>query len=139
LQQLDIVQKIWAPLRKLFAPKVTQAGYGPDCEKGYIYPSRRDVGRRSRKFDKCRANQFLPLLQMRLMLKTQIFFHFQFDGSTTVCYFWTTISQAHLKVFYLLRAWSCLADSNIKNHLRKFGNPLAVDESFSKGMILFFW
>jgi len=58
-----------------------------DCEKGYIYPSRRDVVRRSRKFDKCRANQFRPLLQMHLMPKTQIFFHFQFDGSTTVFYF----------------------------------------------------
>jgi len=29
LKVLHIVQKIWAPFRKLFAPLVSQAGYGP--------------------------------------------------------------------------------------------------------------
>ena len=84
-----------------------------NCEKGCIYPSWRDVGRRARKFDKSRANQFLSLLQMPLMLKRQIFFNFQFDGCTTVSYFWTTMSRTHLKVFYLFRDWSCLVDSNV--------------------------
>jgi len=36
------------------------------------------------RFDESSGNQFLPLLQMALMPKTQIIFHFQFDGSTTV-------------------------------------------------------
>ena len=35
-------------------------------EKEYIYSSWRDAVRNSRKFDKRRANQFLPLLQIRL-------------------------------------------------------------------------
>jgi len=30
---LDIVQKIWAPPKKIFAPLLSQAGYGP----GYIW------------------------------------------------------------------------------------------------------
>jgi len=29
LKQLDIVQKVWAPLRKHFTPLVSQGGYGP--------------------------------------------------------------------------------------------------------------
>jgi len=29
LKLLDTVQKIWAPLRKLLSPPVSQAGYGP--------------------------------------------------------------------------------------------------------------
>ena len=29
---LDTVQKIWAPLRKLFTPPVPKAGYGPGGE-----------------------------------------------------------------------------------------------------------
>jgi len=31
LKLLDIVQKIWATLRNLFGPLVSQAGYGPAC------------------------------------------------------------------------------------------------------------
>jgi len=31
LKLLDIVLKIWVPLRELFTPQVSQAGYGPDC------------------------------------------------------------------------------------------------------------
>jgi len=31
---LDIVQKFWAPLRKLFAPPVVPVGYGPALHRG---------------------------------------------------------------------------------------------------------
>jgi len=37
---LDIVQKIWAPLRKLFAPPGVKAGYGPDIR----YINRMNIG-----------------------------------------------------------------------------------------------
>jgi len=36
-----------------------------------------------------------------------------------------TMSRTHLNVYNLFRAWSCLADSDIKNHQKwLFGNPL---------------
>jgi len=70
-----------------------QKGFAPskcfwcNCQKGYIYPSWRDVVRRSRKIWRMQRKSISTSLQMRLMLKTQISFHFQIDVSTIVFYF----------------------------------------------------
>ena len=46
-----------------------------------------------------------------------------------------TMSRTHLNVYYLFRAWSCLADSDIKNHqIMAIWQSTSVDESFSKVM-----
>ena len=86
-----------------------------NCEKGYIYPSRKDAVRRSRKI--------WPMKRKSISTSSANAFNVKNADILPLSIRWIhncilllngTISLTHLKVFCLFRAWSCLADSNVQ-------------------------
>ena len=111
-----------------------------NCEKEYIYPSRRVVVRRSRK---------IQLMQCKSISTTSAnAFNAKNSDSLPFTIRWihncisrlnATMSRTHLKVITFSMHGPVHLFKSIKNHLRiAIRQYTAIDESFSKAMILFF-
>ena len=86
-----------------------------NCEKGYIYPSRRDVVRRSRKIWEMQRKLISTSSANAFTAKTADILPFSIRWiHNCILLLNATMSWTHLKVFYRFRAWRCLADSNVQ-------------------------